>query len=53
MIKRPQNKAKHKIGVTGQIVVAKNATAVVDVVSNMADAALGKAIAAISSVDAS
>lgn len=39
-------------GVTGQIIVAKKATAVVEVVSNIADAAFGSAIAAISSVDA-
>ena len=46
----PQNKAKHRIGVTGQMVVAKNATAVVDVVNNIAAAASGKAMAAISCV---
>ncbi len=47
---RPQNIAKHKIGVTGQIAVAKNATAVVAVVKNIADAASGNARAATSSV---
>lgn len=40
------------MGVTGQIVVAKNATVVVDVVRNIADAELGRAMAAISSVEA-
>jgi site-specific recombinase len=50
MIMRPQYTAKHKIGGTGQIHVAKNATAVVDVVRSIALAALGNATAAISSV---
>lgn len=49
-IKSPQYKAKARIGVTGQIVVAKKATAVVDVVSNIAEAALGRATAAMSCV---
>lgn len=48
MINNPQKSAKQRIGVTGQIVVAKKATAVVDVVNNIACAASGKEIAAIS-----
>ena len=47
---RPQYTAKHKIGGTGQIHVAKNATAVVDVVRSIALAASGNATAAMSSV---
>lgn len=38
------------MGATGQIAVAKKATAVVDVVKNIAPAAFGRAIPAISSV---
>ena len=38
------------IGATGQIAVAKKATAVVEVVNNMAPAASGRATAATSSV---
>jgi hypothetical protein len=52
MISKPQKNAKQKMGVTGQIIVAKKATAVVDVVSNIAEAASGNAIAAISWVGA-
>lgn len=52
MIKSPQNKAKQNIGNTGVIIVAKKATAVVEVVNNIADAAFGRAIDAIFSVDA-
>ena len=52
MIKSPQNKAKQNIGNTGVINVAKKATAVVEVVSSIADAAFGRAIDAIFSVDA-
>lgn len=40
------------MGATGQTAVEKKATAVVEVVKNMATAALGKALAAISSVEA-
>mmetsp|Transcript_22126 Transcript_22126/g.32609 ORF Transcript_22126/g.32609 Transcript_22126/m.32609 type:complete len:96 (+) Transcript_22126:1250-1537(+) len=47
MISNPQNNAKVKIGGTGQMQVAKNATAVVEVVRNMALAASGRAIFAI------
>jgi hypothetical protein len=49
-INRPQKTAKQRIGATGQIAVAKKATAVVDVVNNMALAALVKATDAISAV---
>jgi len=48
---RPQKRAKQNIGATGQIKVAKNATAVVDVVRSIAEAASGRATAAISSVE--
>jgi hypothetical protein len=40
------------MGATGQTAVEKKATAVVEVVKNMATAASGKALAAISSVEA-
>lgn len=44
--------AKHRIGATGQIAVPKNATAVVNVVSNIAPAASGSAVTAMVSTGA-
>ena len=48
MTNKPTKTAKHKMGATGQTAVPKKATAVVRVVNNMAPAASGKALAAIS-----
>jgi len=50
MINRPQKIANIVIGATGQMAVEKKATAVVIVVRNIATAASGNALAAISSV---
>jgi hypothetical protein len=50
MMSNPQKMANILTGATGQMAVAKKATAVVKVVKNMADAASGKATAATYSV---
>ena len=53
MTSKPTKTAKHKIGATGHTAVPKKATAGVKVVNNMAPAASGKALAAISCAGAS
>ena len=52
MISNPQKMANIRMDVTGQMTVAKKATAVVAVVKNIAEAASGNASAATSSVEA-